>query len=955
MFLPTRQTLISLLSSALLVGGFTLTGAEETATLKKKASSSDAVAKKKAELAQIDQARMMAEAAVTKSERKSTIDYLHVEASNAYQKGNYAKAIELGLQASEMLCGKDGSAVLSAEEQDQLEKIRTLLGKAYYNIALDLFHKAEKSASDGDYDKALHYSDEAIANYPPCKEIMLQMKHKYEKLKETAQKLKTSSKHSVDVMEITENSDEEKRDLTIARELRIGQNFYKTKQWAKARDHFNAVLRQDPYNEAAIDYLRKCYEKLYEAGSRRRNVMTLERVAEVAWSSVSPVLTTVDDNFNPQEQFKPQEKINATKSIETKLRQIIIPSLEFDGTALPDVIKKLRDLSREHDSDKNGVNILLLLNEGGTQKAAAKKEENAEAGEDLLQEDSNAGDKDAAGADGGEIPAAKRVIDRLKVENQDLYTILQLVKKLSRLKLYIEPNAVIFADPSVPFEDYDLKVFIVEKQALENMITSAGGGGGGGAAAGGGENAEAKGGAAGNSSANDEKVKRYFEQNVGIPFPAGTAVRVEQGVSRIIVKNTAENLAMIEKKIEQLNATETTQVLTQVKFVEVAMNDLEELGFEYVLARTNDGTHTIAYEPINSNYQTVIDPATGKESTENVPYVADESFTLVYKPTYSSSSTTVLNGVEVTNKLPSSGSTKTEVIEKGAKYTIPTDGVYYKAPLNLTSIYGSSVTFGANNSLVRNAQTSTSAFSPSGVVTNDTVVSWSHSNKKGYDMSAKMHALDQADSTDILSAPRLTTISGSPAVIKMVTEKYYPDDWDEAELETVSGEGDNDDIPVFQPSIPTFGDATEEGIVLSIQPTVEDNYTITIPMTPTIQEFVGWTDYSYDIPLEANNETRYYPNTLKMPIIESRSINTVVVSYDGETVVMGGVIRDRIAIVEDQYPILGDLPLVGRLFQSKGRGSEKVSLLIFLNNRLIKPDGSPIRENQERGVPSFRY
>ena len=927
--------------------------------MKKKPSASDATARKKAELAQIEQSRLVAEAAVTKSERKSTIDYLHVEAANAYQKGNYSKAIELGLQASEMLCGKDGSAVLSAAEQDQLEKIRTLLGKAYYNIALDLFHKAEKSASDGDYDKALQYSDEAIANYPPCKEIMLQMKHKYEKLKESARRLKTSSKHSVDIMEVTENSDEEKRDLTIARELRIGQNFYKTKQWAKARDHFNAVLRQDPYNEAAIDYLRRCYEKLYEAGSRRRNVMTLERVAEVAWSSVSPVLTTVDDNFNPQEQFKPQEKINATKTIETKLRQIIIPSLEFDGTALPDVIKKLRDLSREHDSDKNGVNILLLLNDGGAAKKADVKKDNAGEGGDLLEEDGAAagGDKKEEASEEGEIPSSQRVIDRLKVENQDLYTILQLVKKLSRLKLYIEPNAVIFADPSVPFEDYDLKVFIVEKQALENMLTSAGGGGGGGAAAAG-EGGDAKGGkgaSTGNSTANDEKVKRYFEQNVGIPFPAGTAVRVEQGVSRIIVKNTAENLAMIEKKIDQLNATETTQVLTQVKFVEVAMNDLEELGFEYVLARTNDGSHTIAYEPINTNYQTVVDPATGNVSTENVPYVADKSFTLVYKPTYSSSSKTVLNGVEVTNKLPSSGATKTEVIEKGSMYTIPTDGVYYKAPLNLTSIYGSSVTFGANNSLVRNAETSTSAFSPSGIVTNDTVMSWSHSNKKGYDMSAKMHALDQADSTDILSAPRLTTISGSPAVIKMVTEKYYPDEWDEAELETVSGEGDNDDIPVFQPSIPTFGDATEEGIVLSIQPTVEDNYTITIPMTPTIQEFVGWTDYSYDIPLESNNETRYYPNTLKMPIIESRSINTVVVSYDGETVVMGGVIRDRIAIVEDQYPILGDLPLVGRLFQSKGRGSEKVSLLIFLNNRLIKPDGSPIRENQERGVPAFRY
>ena len=126
-------------------------------------------------------------------------------------------------------------------------------------------------------------------------------------------------------------------------------------------------------------------------------------------------------------------------------------------------------------------------------------------------------------------------------------------------------------------------------------------------------------------------------------------------------------------------------------------------------------------------------------------------------------------------------------------------------------------------------------------------------------------------------------------------------------------------------------------------------------MTPTIQEFVGWTDYSYMIPLGDDDKVRYYPNTLKMPVIEARQVSTTVVSYDGETVVLGGVMRDRIAIVEDQYPILGDLPLIGRLFQSKGRGSEKVSLLIFLNNRLIKPDGSPIRVNQERGIPSFRY
>ena len=59
--------------------------------------------------------------------------------------------------------------------------------------------------------------------------------------------------------------------------------------------------------------------------------------------------------------------------------------------------------------------------------------------------------------------------------------------------------------------------------------------------------------------------------------------------------------------------------------------------------------------------------------------------------------------------------------------------------------------------------------------------------------------------------------------------------------------------------------------------------------------------------------------------------------------------------MNDQYPILGTLPLVGRLFQSKTKDAEKINLLIFLTCRLINPDGSPIREREMRGLPSFRY
>ena len=92
-----------------------------------------------------------------------------------------------------------------------------------------------------------------------------------------------------------------------------------------------------------------------------------------------------------------------------------------------------------------------------------------------------------------------------------------------------------------------------------------------------------------------------------------------------------------------------------------------------------------------------------------------------------------------------------------------------------------------------------------------------------------------------------------------------------------------------------------------------------------------------------------------MPVIEVRSVNTAVQCYDGETIVLGGIIKDTTTAIDDKYPILGTLPLVGRLFQSKSKSAQKVNLLIFLTCRLINPDGSPIREREMRGLPPFRY
>ena len=77
--------------------------------------------------------------------------------------------------------------------------------------------------------------------------------------------------------------------------------------------------------------------------------------------------------------------------------------------------------------------------------------------------------------------------------------------------------------------------------------------------------------------------------------------------------------------------------------------------------------------------------------------------------------------------------------------------------------------------------------------------------------------------------------------------------------------------------------------------------------------------------------------------------------HDGETIVFGGVNKDDTTTINDKIPILGDLPLIGRFFQSRYSKSGKANLLIFITARLVKPDGSAFFPERKlaRGVPEF--
>jgi general secretion pathway protein D len=231
-----------------------------------------------------------------------------------------------------------------------------------------------------------------------------------------------------------------------------------------------------------------------------------------------------------------------------------------------------------------------------------------------------------------------------------------------------------------------------------------------------------------------------------------------------------------------------------------------------------------------------------------------------------------------------------------------------------------------------------------------------HNESDGWSFTATYKALNQANTQDILSSPRITTLNGQEASIRMIREVYYATDYTQAQLTTTtntSTSGATGTMYTYVSPIPQYGDATELGIILRVTPEIDlERRTITMQMNPSVQALVGWTTYEYTTAIGTGTPKFEYT---KMPVLAQRTIDTKVTIYDGETIVLGGIIKDKIATINDSIPVLGDIPLVGRFFQSQGSSSEKTNLLIFLTCRLVKPDGSAFfPDTAMRGVPEFK-
>ena len=138
----------------------------------------------------------------------------------------------------------------------------------------------------------------------------------------------------------------------------------------------------------------------------------------------------------------------------------------------------------------------------------------------------------------------------------------------------------------------------------------------------------------------------------------------------------------------------------------------------------------------------------------------------------------------------------------------------------------------------------------------------------------------------------------------------------------------------------------ETGPVLDVIPVVlSDGYTINLTLIPSLTEFDG-----YDNPPNIAGVTGSL-NVVQLPVIlpdfTVRQVVTTVNIWDNQTIVIGGLISSATASTKDKVPVLGDLPLAGRLFQSTSKMVVKKNLMIFVTATIVDPAGNRVHSDDE--------
>ena len=751
----------------------------------------------------------------------------------------------------------------------------------------------------------------------------------------------------------------------VKRLLTEADGFYQSGRYDLAFKRYEEVLAEDPYNTAARKGQEKINNTKYRYGEEAYNETRSRQLWQVEKGWEQPV-RRYGATGEPA-RLGIQKNLTDTARINNKLNTIIIPRVEFRDATLREAVNFLREQAVENDpatEGERGINIVLppsvLVQRPPPQPAGASP---APAGAAAAPGTAPSGTPPAGASQAVAQPSApppERGSITLELNHIPLGEALRYIANQAGLKVKVEPYAVSLVPRTEQSGDLLVKRYRVPPEFFGGPLDvgyyiegslGAGQTGAGGSAqpapvaeniiqkeAVSYQTASGVGTGAGATSQsnllqgtsttrqhllNDRQLvgradAKTMLQSMGVQFPtinlpdgradaASATFWPHSGV--LIVRNTQDNLDMVDALVDQANASQPKQVEIESKFIEITQNNLKELGFDWLLGPFNIGNHKLFGAGGTSVNSTAANPA-------NFPFVNTTG-----QPIGDTQPGQPIGQFPVTGGNRSGGL----AISANALDALLFPGASGVAP---------------------------GIFGLAGVFTDP-------------QFQVVIRALNQKKGVDLLSAPKVTTKSGQRAIIEVVREFRYPSTFTPPQVPSISSStgttvvGGSTTVPVVvTPTTPQNWETRNTGVTLEVEPVVGENATtIDLNLVPQVVEFEGFINYGSPInavgvntiagTISTSVPVRLTDNVINQPVFSTRKVTTSVSVYDGQTVVIGGLMREDVQKTEDKTPIIGDIPLVGRLFRTNVDQHIKRNLVIFVTARVITPAGLAFNNEEE--------
>lgn len=209
-----------------------------------------------------------------------------------------------------------------------------------------------------------------------------------------------------------------------------------------------------------------------------------------------------------------------------------------------------------------------------------------------------------------------------------------------------------------------------------------------------------------------------------------------------------------------------------------------------------------------------------------------------------------------------------------------------------------------------------------------------------YQMQFILRAIEQRSDSDLMSTPKVTVLSGRKAEIVIAQELRYPESFRDGRAEVGSKHSDASSAgTAIIAGVPENFVTRNVGVEMSVVPLVESNERIHLSLEPCVTELEGFVPYGGSNIITYGANVTSYDSGYYQPVFSTRRIKTEVSLANGATLVMGGLTREEVKETKDKVPIFGNIPLIGKLFTSKGQTAQKRNLLIFVTANLLNEDG----------------